>query len=33
MLVLGPAVIVLWEGRSKETKNVKNQVSRRGPVA
>lgn len=26
LLVLGPAVLLLWEGRSKETKGVKGQV-------
>lgn len=28
LLVLGPAVFFLWEGRSKETKGVKNQASK-----
>ncbi|CAB1114675.1 unnamed protein product [Ectocarpus sp. CCAP 1310/34] len=27
VLVLGPALVYLWEERSKETKGVKNQAS------
>lgn len=27
LLTLGPAVLLLWEGRSKETKGVKGQAS------